>query len=129
MSLAKDLMEHYDDGEGRELNRRQEAGQTVNIKEEKFMKKRAATEGELRALKGGRRWQSAVVCPGTTMGWHSTPAFSSIPVGPSFHTYTHTHTHSIISTNTVTIPCTAVCIYIKKRCSHFHDCKFQLIPQ
>lgn len=38
------------------------------------------TGGQITAVKGGHRWQSAVVCPGTTIGWHSTPAFSQVPV-------------------------------------------------
>lgn len=47
----------------------------------KFWKKRAVTERAIAALKGGHRWHRAVVCPGTTTGWHSAPAFSPIPVG------------------------------------------------
>lgn len=44
------------------------------------------------ALKGGHRWHGAVVCPGTTTGWLSAPAFSPIPVGRTDGRMdTHTH--------------------------------------
>lgn len=62
----------------------------------KFWKKRAVTERAIAALKGGHRWHRAVVCPGTTTGWHSAPAFSPIPVGRAdgrMDGRTHTQTH------------------------------------
>lgn len=58
----------------------------------KFWKKRAVTERMIAALKGGHRWHRAVVCPGTTTGWHSAPAFSPIPVG---RTDRHTHKRTV----------------------------------
>lgn len=48
-------------------------------------------------MKGGRGWHWAVVCPGTTTGRHSTPAFSPVPVDPQADCHsTHTLTQDAV---------------------------------
>lgn len=56
---------------------------------------REREEGDVGVVEGGNRWHDAVVCPGTTMGWHSTPAVSPVPVAPQadFHA---SHTHAVM---------------------------------
>lgn len=53
---------------------------------------RETEEGDVGVVESGNRWHDVVVCPGTTMGWHSTPAFSP----GRFSCLTHACCHAYI---------------------------------